>query len=231
MISRGRPPNASVCGVAKDYEWRLPPTSESISRLLNFTDAVAAIAVTLLVLPLLEIEPPESGETVWDVIGDHWGTLLAFLLSFVITLSFWRRHHRTLDGLSSFTPVLMFLNGAWLLGLVFLQFPTEMLGRSQASSGAPVLYIATLATLSWLNIAMAVYLRNHSDLVPLERQVAPRQVWWVAVTAMYLTALALLAIVVPHVALWGLVGLAVISWIEFFSRQRRPPTAPQSVAS
>lgn len=217
--------------MAKDYEWRLPPSSESISRLLNFTDAVAAIAVTLLVLPLLEIEPPEAGETVWDVIDDHWGTLLAFLLSFVITLSFWRRHHRTLDGLLSFTPWLMFLNGAWLLGLVFLQFPTEMLGRSPASSGAPVLYIATLATLSWLNIAMAVYLRNHSDLVPLERQVAPRQVWWVAVTAAYLTALALLAVVAPHAALWGLVGLVLIGWIEYFARRRRPADAASTSAS
>ena len=102
------------------------------------------------------------------------GVLLAFALSFVITLMFWRRHHRMFDGLESFDAPLVALNGIWLFALVFLQFPTEVLGRVGGRGGIGTLYIGTLAVLTWLGVIIVIYLRRNPDLMPAN---APSQSW------------------------------------------------------
>jgi uncharacterized membrane protein len=176
-----------------------------------------------LVLPLLEIEPPEEGQTIWEVMGGNRGTLLAFVLSFVITLSYWRRHHRMLDGLASFTPRLVWLNGLWLLALVFLQYPTEALGRSGPDGGTLTLYAAVLAVLAWLGVLMTLYLRRTPGLVPADRLISTRQIKWTAATAGYMSALAVFALFAPEAALWALLGLVLLGWIESWQLARQPP--------
>ncbi len=208
--------------MSRDFAWQRPPTAESVSRLVNFTDAVAGIAVTLLVLPMLDIEPPTDGESLWSVMGANSGIFLAFAISFAITLSFWRKHHRMLDGLQSFTPQLVWLNGFWLAALVFLQFPTEMLGQAGPEGGIMALYAATMAIISFLGIGMSLYLRGKPDLIPPERLVPVVQLKWALVSAVYVALLALLGLFAPQAALWGLIGLAPLGWLQSWSMGRQP---------
>lgn len=210
--------------MAKDFAWRQPPTEESVSRLVNFTDAVAGIAVTLLILPLLEIEPPEQDQTIWTVLDQNWGLIFSFLLSFVITLGYWRRHHRLMDGLRSFSPLLVALNGAWLLALVFLQFPSEILGQVGPGGGVLTVYAGTLAVVTWVGVAMAMVLRAHPDIMPPERRVEDMQIRWAAITAGYLTLISLAGLVAPQPAIWGLLGLVPLGWLESWQMARTPPS-------
>lgn len=212
--------------MSRDYEWSRTPSPESVSRLVNFTDAVVGIAVTLLVLPVVDIEPPEPGESLWTVMAENRGTLLSFVLSFVITLMFWRRHHRMFDGMQAFSRLLLFLNGTWLLALVFLQFPTEMLGHVGPADGIFTVYALTLAVLSWLGLIMIWEVRRTEGIVPRERQVSLFQVKWSTVTSGYLTILALLSIWWPQQALWLMLGLAVIGWAESWALRRRRHNQP-----
>ena len=191
--------------MSKDLMWDQPPTAESVSRLVNFSDAVVAIAITLLVLPLVDIEPPSGGESVWDVMHENSGSFLAFGLSFVITLLYWRRHHRMFDGLMSFTPALLALNGVWLALVVFLQFPTEMLGRSEAP-GTATLYLLTLAAITASGLAILWYLFRHPDLVEEDRLPSRSQALWAGITAVYMLLLALVGLWDSSVALFGLFG-------------------------
>jgi uncharacterized membrane protein len=67
-------------------------------RLMFFTDAVVAIALTLLALQLpipggIENVPRSSSEMVRDA-GQHFDDYLAFLISFVVIAAHWRLHHR-----------------------------------------------------------------------------------------------------------------------------------------
>ena len=141
------------------------PESETVSRLLNFSDAIVAIAVTLLVLPLIDIEPPSEGQTIWQVIGENATQFLAFFLSFVITLIYWRRHHRVFDGLVAFTPNLILLNSGWLLLVVLFQFPTRMVGESTSGDdGTATLYLAYLALVGFTTMALGTYLARHPEL-------------------------------------------------------------------
>jgi uncharacterized membrane protein len=217
--------------MSRDLEWRERPAAESVSRLVNFTDAVAAIAVTLLVLPMLDIEPPADGESIWSVMGANSGIFLAFVLSFAITLSYWRRHHRFLDGLQTFTPMLVWINGLWLLALIFVQFPTEMIGRSGPQGGTATLYIGTLALVTWISIAMILYLKGVPGLIPVERQIPTVQVLWTSLTAAYLTAAALLGLFAPGAAMWALVGLAPLGWLESWQLARQAPDQERTAAT
>lgn len=211
--------------VSKDYLWQLPPTSESVSRLVNFTDAVVAIAITLLVLPLTEIEAPGPGESVWQVMRENSDTIWSFVLSFVITLAFWRRHHRMFDGLRSFDGPLLWLNGAWLLGIVFLQFPTNMLGHAGPDGGIITLYCLTLVTLALLNLLVWFYLRSHPALMPPERLVAGNQIVWGAATVVWLLLVAIVGIFAPESAMWLMLGLLALGWVELGIRRRQVSNA------
>jgi len=62
-------------------------------RVLFFSDAIVAIAITLLALNL-KLELPEGHHlTIQDLLLP-WKNYLAFFLSFINIASFWRRHHQ-----------------------------------------------------------------------------------------------------------------------------------------
>ena len=55
----------------------------AFDRLINFTDAVVAIAITLQLLPLVDIKS-ENGETAWKLINDNSSQIFVFWFSFLI---------------------------------------------------------------------------------------------------------------------------------------------------
>ena len=190
------------------------PAAESVSRLVNFTDAVVAIAITLLILPILDIDPPKANQTVFTVMGNNSGMFLAFFLSFVVVLAFWRRNHDMLDGLKSYTRVLVTINAVWLLGVVFLQFPTEQLGTNGSSNGfgrgVGTLYVGTLAFISLIMWLMAEYLRRRPDLLEnaADRPATGPDLIF-AGEVVYLIVVATIYWFVPSLTPWVLLGLAV----------------------
>ena len=62
-----------------------------IERLVFFSDAVMAIAITLLVVTLAI---PEATEDVGDALLDRWPQMLSYVLSFLVIGIFWMAHHR-----------------------------------------------------------------------------------------------------------------------------------------
>lgn len=105
------------------------PRLHPAERVVFFTDAVVAIAMTLLILPLMESVSEASGEgdaTHW--LGEHFGQLLAFVLSFVIIGQFWLTHHRYFKHVERLTQSMVVLNFVWLFTIVWLPIPTAMTG-------------------------------------------------------------------------------------------------------
>ncbi len=100
----------------------------SVERMVSFTDAVLAIAMTLLILPLLE-SVSESARERLDTLGylrEHNGQLFAFGLSFFIIGLFWRRHHRLFDQVVRYTRGLFLLNLIWMFTIVWLPVATAL---------------------------------------------------------------------------------------------------------
>ena len=70
-------------------------TARGFDRLVFFSDAVAAIAITLLILPLVDgVSKQGSLSNLLDADRDRF---LAFLLSFLVIARFWTIHHSLFD--------------------------------------------------------------------------------------------------------------------------------------
>jgi uncharacterized membrane protein len=119
--------------------------SSAAERLLSFTDAVVAIAATLLVLPLVEIVPRQSIPDVGGFLRDNQAAFLTFVLSFLVIYRFWYVHHRIFGDAKDISGPLLWLNALWLLSIVFLPFPTQLVGTQDTDDRVSWgLYIGTM---------------------------------------------------------------------------------------
>jgi uncharacterized membrane protein len=135
-------------------------------RLVLFTDAVVAIAVTLLILPLVEVvtESEADGLSAQQMISENWPQLLSFLLSFVVISRFWLTHHAIFEHVKAYNTRLVQLNILWLLCIVVLPFPTEIVGTYKSTEFIAGLYIGTLMVLSICQLGLMLLIRNHKEL-------------------------------------------------------------------
>ena len=120
------------------------PNAETsgIDRVVFFSDAVFAIAMTLLVLPLIPVGSP-TGD--WPGLGGKGPQLYAFALSFWVIALYWLGHHRMFRRIRAYDETLLFLNLLLLFGIAFLPYPTAISGRYPDSVGATVFYAASLS--------------------------------------------------------------------------------------
>jgi uncharacterized membrane protein len=95
-------------------------------RLILFSDAVVAIAITLLALEL----PVPAGRTVsefWKSAREHDSHYLAFLISFVVISASWGQHHRVFRSVERVDSRLRLINMVWLMMIVLNPLATKML--------------------------------------------------------------------------------------------------------
>ena len=98
----------------------------SLERLVFFSDAVVAIAITLLAIDL----PVPTGTTVAAFLSsarDHDGVYLSFLVSFVTIAAAWKQHHDVFKYATRTDARLRNLNMIWLLTIVLVPFATKLL--------------------------------------------------------------------------------------------------------
>lgn len=132
----------------------------SFERLTNFTDAVVAIGITLQLLPLIDVQGPQAGQSVWEVIAANQGQITAFVLSFVVVIAMWSTHNRVFNSMRQYDGTIFTLNVLWLLLIVFLPWPTSMYGNAVndqviGPGGVGLLYWWTLAAISGLGSLIA----------------------------------------------------------------------------
>ncbi|MGZ3601050.1 MAG: TMEM175 family protein [Ktedonobacterales bacterium] len=108
-------------------------------RLEAFSDAVFAIAITLLALnlqvPVLTIVTPQK---LVEDLAAKWPTYLSFVLSFVTLLIAWVYHHRLLQGAKHAGTGILHINGVLLLIVSSVPFPTALLGAYLTTPAASV---------------------------------------------------------------------------------------------
>ena len=129
-------------------------TERGFDRLVNFSDAVVAIAITLLILPLVDTATELSDGSILELLEKDWLKLLVFVISFVVIGRFWLAHHRMYESVVGYNSGLLWVNLLWLMSIVFLPFPTELIATSGGNSPTTsLLYVGTMvvtsASLAW----------------------------------------------------------------------------------
>lgn len=141
-------------------------------RIENFSDAVFAIAITLLVLDLHvpDTEIVKNGADLWNYLKNDWASFLAFTLSFFSIFIMWVNHHKIFKQIYNRNTAIMFANGLILFLVSAVSYPTALLARffnGEASSTVVAFYtgIFVLINLSY-NLLWFFASRNRKHLRP-----------------------------------------------------------------
>ncbi|MEO9151921.1 MAG: TMEM175 family protein [Lapillicoccus sp.] len=128
--------------------------TRDFERFLTFVDAIVAIAITLLVLPLVDLATTLGSGSVGTLLADHSTQLLAFLLSFLVIANLWFDQHRALHSVVTHSPLVNRLLMGWTLTIVVLPFPTALVADVGSQAATKVFYIGTMALSSALLAAL-----------------------------------------------------------------------------
>ena len=136
------PDGAGDFGSAADAEVEL----FAAERLTFFSDAVVAIAITLLALELPVPEGTTNSEVLQSV-GDHADDFVAFLISFAVIGSHWFAHHRTFRYVTGLGGRLAQWNMLWLLMIIITPFATRVV-TSEGAFETRFIFYASVQTLA-----------------------------------------------------------------------------------
>jgi uncharacterized membrane protein len=134
-----------------------------LERIILFTDAVFAIAITLLVI---EIKVPaiheiHEGETIDGVLGHQLLRMIplfiGFFISFFVIAQYWTIHHRLFGYLHDYSTKLLWSNIFFLLGIVLLPFSTAFFSEYFMNNAKlpfiiyllNILFLASMNTRLW----------------------------------------------------------------------------------
>jgi len=140
----------------------------AFERVLFFSDAVAAIALTLLALEL-KLDVPEGQHVAFRDLLRPWHIYLAFVLSFINVASFWRTHHDFFIYIHKMDERMMALNTAWLFCIVTLPFCTSLLSEHFGDPPTIFLYSANVFLLSIFQNAIWDYADARAGYVNKEK--------------------------------------------------------------
>jgi len=116
-------------------------------RVLFFSDAVVAIAITLLALDLKLNVPANQHITFSDLIAPR-ATYLAFILSFLNIAGYWRTHHDFFIYIKKMDQKLMLINTVWLFFIITLPFASSVVSLHFGDPAAIFLYCANIFAIS-----------------------------------------------------------------------------------
>src|SRR5215216_6436335 len=103
--------------------------SKQLLRLETFSDGVFAIAITLLILELIQVLHTGSREGLLQLLTGNWKSFVVFLVGFLTILICWINHHLVLSYIEKTDSKLLWVNGFVLLVVTVTPFPTAILAE------------------------------------------------------------------------------------------------------
>jgi uncharacterized membrane protein len=141
-----------------------------LERLLTFVDAVVAIAITLLVLPLAEVGAQVHDRSVAELLSEHSVDIYGFLLSFTVIARLWVGQHRIVSSLIRQSNAVIWLLLGWSFTIVLLPFPTTLATGTSNDNVARAFYLGTMAVSSALLSCIAYEIGRHRSLRDTEQK-------------------------------------------------------------
>ncbi len=191
------------------------PTDRGLDRLMSFTDGAAAIALTLLILPLVDVASDIEHSSLTTMLGDNASLLLAFAITFAVIARFWYTHHQVFEQVQAYDGALLALTLLWLFGIVSFPFSANVLAYTPADGDPWVsgFYIGTMLFTSLWVVAIELYLRRHVELLRDADPTGLRLGGAVSFCVVLAVAM-IVAVAVPSIGLLSLLLLLVVDPAE-----------------
>lgn len=195
-------------------------TERGLDRLVNFTDAAVAIAITILVLPLVDLATESGSARLGDVITEHSDTFIAFLVTFAVIARLWVAHHQVFERLRSYDGVVVWLDLLWLACIVMLPFAAQELSNLYSSD--PWVFVLYIGLVTVASAALAL-ISERVARRPELRQSATAEGADVGrwITTLLLLAALVLVLLLPQPGMFWLLLLLLSGPIEKLWARRR----------
>jgi len=130
-----------------------------LERLTFFSDAVFAIAITLLIIEFKvpHITNDSTFESVWKQLLDLRFNLFALLISFSLIAIYWIRHHLLFKYIHNYNKQIIIANMFVLLPIIFFPFTTAFFAESIESKTVLILALRFFL-LNHILAGMAMYI-------------------------------------------------------------------------
>lgn len=186
------------------------PRYYATSRVEGYTDAVFAIAATLLVLDLTTaaLGKVTSDDELWQALGGIRDNFVSFTVSFALLSLLWKVHLQQWRNIARVDSVLVWLNNARLLFVVLIPFTTSLVSDYSAFYAGRMLlpinffFAALVGYLSWVWAASGDGHLLAADETTEERRAESLG----GISAVVCGALA--AIVSPWIGSWAFIAYA-----------------------
>jgi uncharacterized membrane protein len=182
-------------------------TGLSLDHLLLFSDAIFAFAITLLAIDIRVV----AGSTTLD--NDIYNLLprfISFILTFWIVANYWINYHRLFRLIKDHDRILIYLTFLFLMFIVLLPFPNDLIGKYPFTTTSTIIYAAFLVLTSTSMLLLWTYVSHHHRLISPD--VRPQFIH--NLTIRLALPLILFLISIPLAILAPL--YAIITWISFF---------------
>jgi uncharacterized membrane protein len=177
----------------------------ALERTILFSDAVIAIAITLLVLDIrLPDAPLTDPIALRDALVALWPKYFAYALSFLVVGSFWMGHNQKFRLIRRFDSTLAWINLLFLMAIGFVPFASSVLS-SHENATSFIFYDATMVVAALLSAATWAYASAGDRLTDPGLDPALRRrglTGPLRVGAAFAVSL-LLTLVAPHYARWA----------------------------
>jgi len=187
---------------------------QHLHRLILFSDAVFAIAITLLAI---EIHPPEHWHGVADLFGQMQHKLMAYAVSFAVVGVYWISHRRTYSRLRRADGALDVLNLVMLGLLALLPLGTELLWEN-GNAPSVFVYVGLVTAIGLAHAAAwgyAAFLGGLSEPMPAIEKIYV--LLRVALLPGLMCCLTFISLITRTP--WGWLGIAlVVAGLSFINR-------------
>jgi uncharacterized membrane protein len=144
--------------------------SSDFDRVGYFSDAVFAIALTLLVVGIGVPRIADASDLV-DELSEVQPEIISFFISFTVIGFYWKGQHATFALLKAVDGGYITLNLAYLALIAFLPFPTALVGAYEQEPVTVVIYAVTLGAASAMEFVMFLWTVRRDLLIePLTRE-------------------------------------------------------------
>jgi uncharacterized membrane protein len=135
-----------------------------LDRVVNFSDAVFAIAATVLVLSISippNLTDPGLDQKLWDAFQDALPQIFAYALSFYTIGLYWLAHHRLFRFIRRIDGTFIILNLLELGLVALLPFPTETFGDYTSNRPAVIVYALAVSAVGLSSTVKVWYAQAH----------------------------------------------------------------------
>jgi uncharacterized membrane protein len=145
-------------GDADDRYKALLAEDTNTDRLQFFSDAVFAIAMTLLVIEItVPVLVDPTNQQLDAAVADLFPKFLAYAISFGVIAINWAGHHRKFSVTRRFDGRVVWINMLLLFLIAFLPFPTSLLSNYAGRIVAVVMYASVVSAISLVQFWMWSY--------------------------------------------------------------------------